>query len=72
MRWALRTRDRCHRTTAGTRPQTGRRPLEQHLSAKAHEPRGPPAGRGADPAGLLDQTLLLDKAPKILLVQPHA
>src|SRR5271168_3641630 len=65
----LKLSSRCHRTAAGTQAQTGRRALEQHLAAKAHEPGGPPARRGADPAGLFDQALLLDKPPKILLVQ---
>src|SRR5206468_1982 len=40
------------------------------LAAEAHEPRRPAAGRGADLAGFLDETLLLDEPAEILLVQP--
>src|SRR5580692_7041919 len=67
----IKLSSRCHRTSARTQPQSGGRALEQDLAAKAHEPGGATARRGADPAGLLDQALLLDEAPKILLVQPH-
>src|SRR5436190_11431620 len=55
---------------AGAEAQAGRGALEQHLAAEAHEPRRPAAGRGADLAGFLDQTQLLDEPTEILLVQP--
>src|ERR1700752_2545797 len=60
----------CH-TTSGAQSQTGCRTFEQDLAPKAHEPRWPAAGFRADPAGLFDQTLVLDETPKILLVQSH-
>src|SRR6516225_10272378 len=59
----------CH-TAAGAQPQSGCRAFEQDFAAKAHEPGRPAAGLGADPTRFLDQTLMLDEAPKILLVQP--
>src|SRR6516225_6210167 len=46
----------CH-TASGAQPQSRRRPA---------------AGLSADPAGLFDQTLVLDETPEILLVQPHS
>ena len=60
----------CH-TAPGAQPQSRCQTFEQDLAPEAHEPRRAASGFGADPTGLLDQTLLLDETPKILLVQPH-
>src|SRR5215472_3584958 len=63
---------RCCHTAACAQAQPGCRAFEQDLAPKAHKPRGPAAGLGADPARLFDQPLVLDKPPEILLVQQHA
>src|SRR5207248_4574505 len=60
------------RSPSGAKAQTGGGTLEQHLAAKAHEPRRPAASRRADLAGFLDKTLLLDQPAEILLVQSDA
>ena len=52
----------CH-TASGAQPQSGCRTFEQHLAPETHEPRRPAAGFAAYPAGLLDQTLVLDETP---------
>src|SRR5215469_15024287 len=43
--------------------------LEQNLTAEADELRRPAAGLGGALAGLLDEALLIDEAPEILLVE---
>src|SRR6516164_2164860 len=70
IRWESWLSRYCH-TAAGTQPQSGCGSLEQHLAPKTHEPRRSPPGLGADPAGFLYQTLMLDEPAKILFVQPH-
>src|SRR5207245_1861170 len=60
----------CH-TTRCAQPQPRGRTFEHDIAPEAHEPRRPPAGLRAYPAGFFDQTLVLDETSKILLVQPH-
>ena len=59
-------------TPCGAQAQAGGGAFEQDFAAKADEARRAAAGLGADPAGFLDQALLLDQAAEILLMQPHA
>src|SRR3546814_17367153 len=51
----------------GAEPHPGRRPLERHLLAKAHELGRPAAGIHRHFAGFLDQPLLSDQAAEVLI-----
>ena len=53
------------------RRRPGAGAFEQNLASETHQSGRPSAGLDADPAGFLDQTLVLDEAAEILLVQPH-
>src|SRR3954469_19752112 len=59
---------RPHAAAGGAQAQAGGGAVEQYLAAEADGPRRSAASAGADLAGLLDQTLLLDEAAEILLV----
>src|SRR5216683_2884197 len=62
----------ARRSPAGAQAQSRGRALQQYLAAETNQPRRPAAGGGADLAGFLDETLLLDQPAEILLVQPGA